>query len=273
MADIEKKIEMMWDKEASSGGIYATPRFGLTADLVGRFAAGHPEAIPEVSLYPSSVLADVSGKKVLCLASGGGQQTAVFALLGARVTCVDISQEQLNQDRKAADHYGYDLTTIKSDMRDLGAFPDGCFDLVYQPVSACFIPDLVPLYGEVHRVLCMDGYYCVHHCNPATFPTSFDGGANGWDGQGFRIAEPYRGGAILKDTTGRENMSSGVPTGEYRHLLSDIFGQLIAAGFAIEDVVEDPRHFASAATSDPGTYQHYLSIVAAYFGIVCRKIR
>lgn len=40
-------------------------------------------------IYPAGLLADIDGKDVLCLASGGGQQSAVFSLLGAKVTVVD----------------------------------------------------------------------------------------------------------------------------------------------------------------------------------------
>jgi 2-polyprenyl-3-methyl-5-hydroxy-6-metoxy-1,4-benzoquinol methylase len=50
-------------------------------------------------------LGEISGKAVLCLASGGGQQSAAFALLGATVTVVDLSDEQLQRDREVAAHY------------------------------------------------------------------------------------------------------------------------------------------------------------------------
>ena len=51
-------------------------------------------------------------KDVLCLAAGGGQQSAVFGLLGARVTVIDFTQGQLDGDITAAKHYGYPVETI-----------------------------------------------------------------------------------------------------------------------------------------------------------------
>ena len=43
----------------------------------------------------------------------------VFALLGAYVTVVDLSGRQLGMDKKAAEHYGYQIELIHSDMQDL----------------------------------------------------------------------------------------------------------------------------------------------------------
>jgi 2-polyprenyl-3-methyl-5-hydroxy-6-metoxy-1,4-benzoquinol methylase len=40
---------------------------------------------------PDGWLGALDGLRVLCLASGGGQQSAAFALLGAQVTVVDLS--------------------------------------------------------------------------------------------------------------------------------------------------------------------------------------
>lgn len=41
------------------------------------------------------ILSDVAGKRVLCLASGGGQDSVAFGLLGAKVTVLDLSDVQL----------------------------------------------------------------------------------------------------------------------------------------------------------------------------------
>lgn len=58
---------------------------------------------------------DFAQKKVLCLASGGGQQSVAFALLGADVTVLDISPSQLERDRKAAEHYGIKVHLVQGD--------------------------------------------------------------------------------------------------------------------------------------------------------------
>lgn len=80
------------------------------------------------------------GKAVLCLAAGGGQQTAVFGLLGANMTVVDLTEGQLAGDETAAAHYGYPITTVQADMRDLSALPQQAFDRVFQADSTASVP-------------------------------------------------------------------------------------------------------------------------------------
>src|SRR6478609_9611947 len=70
-------------------------------------------------LDPWGYLGDVRDTAVLCLAGGGGQQSAAFGLMGARVTVVDLSDGQLARDHEAAAHHGYEVATVQGDMRDL----------------------------------------------------------------------------------------------------------------------------------------------------------
>lgn len=268
--DLTSKVESYWDTEVESGGSYTVPRLDLTREGVETYAHGSVEQ-PGFPIFPRSLLYDVEGKRVLCLASGGGQQSAVFGLLGAQLTVLDISEGQLRGDKLAAEHHGYEVRLVKGDMCDLSVFENGEFDLIYQPISICFVPDVQVVYKEVYRVLKPGGTYAVSHLNPSTVPVSFIGGQNGWDGVGYRIAELYMGGPILVSPDGCENMRVGEPTGEHRHLLSSIFGGLLDAGFIIREVVEDPRHLGDEPTSVPGSYEHCLSYIAEYFKIVCSK--
>src|SRR5436190_18015551 len=45
---------------------------------------------------------DVRGKRVLCLAAGGGRHSVLFAAAGAIVTVVDLSPRMLDLDRQLA---------------------------------------------------------------------------------------------------------------------------------------------------------------------------
>ena len=60
----------------------------------------------QAQLDPERRLGTVAGKDVLCLACGGGQQSVAFAVLGAKVTVVDLSAAQLDRDRFAAAQAG-----------------------------------------------------------------------------------------------------------------------------------------------------------------------
>ena len=247
-----------WEGLASRGMEYATPWLDLDPDLVRAFGKGRVEALPGLyaCLYPRSVFEGVEGKRVLCLASGGGQQSAVFGLLGAEVTVLELTPAQLESDRKAAEHHGYNVETVLGDMRDLSAFADSSFDIVYQAISIVFVPDVREVYREVARILKSGGLYRVGHCNPAVQAVE----ETSWDGEGYMILEPYSGGCI-------EDAESV----EFRHLLKDIFNGLIESGLTIVHVEEYPRHLDPPAGAEPGTLDHMLGYVQNYFAILARK--
>ena len=58
------------------------------------------------------------------------------------MTSVDIAEGQLAGDRTAAAHYGYEISTIRTDMRDLSTLDADAFDLVYQGPSMSWVPDV-----------------------------------------------------------------------------------------------------------------------------------
>lgn len=63
---------------------------------------------------PRQWLGDLKGKRILGLASGGGQQIPVFSALGARCTVLDYSQEQCERERMVARREGYDVEVIRA---------------------------------------------------------------------------------------------------------------------------------------------------------------
>jgi SAM-dependent methyltransferase len=235
---------------------YTIPWLDLNVSLLGQYASGELDSLPEPldCLSPPSVFADVEGKDVLCLASGGGQQSAVFGLLGARVTVVDLTEGQLRGDRRAAAHYGYEVTTCHEDMRDLSCIADDCFDLVYQAPSLCYIPHLCAVYAEVNRVLRTGGLYRAQHHQPAIFFA-------GWDGEGYRITEPYVERVLRRDDGGIE----------FRHYMDDIFGGLVNLGFSIKQVVDVGRHREPDPDAAPGSWAHQKSYVGGGFVFVAAK--
>src|SRR5262249_47633909 len=149
----------LWEGEVKKGCGYTIPWLELDVSLLRRYAAGELEFLPEPMTYvfPASIFADIEGKHVLCLASGGGQQSVVFGLLGAHVTVVDLAGGKLEGDRKAVAYYGYDVATVHGDMRDLSCLEDDSFDLVFQGNSMAYVPAVREVYAEVARVLRLHG--------------------------------------------------------------------------------------------------------------------
>jgi len=95
-----------------------------------------------------------------------GQQGPVFAALGANVTIFDNSPAQLEHDRIVAQREGLVIKTVEGDMRDLSAFADQSFDLIFHPVSNVFCPQVRPVWMEAFRVLRPGGILLAGFANP-----------------------------------------------------------------------------------------------------------
>lgn len=256
-----KVNEKHWEKMVQEGCGFTLPWLNLDRNLIQKYINGQLVPVPEplIDIYPADILQNIQGKYVLCLASGGGQQSAVFGLLGARVTVVDISEGQLDGDRKAAAYYGYKVSTLNTDMRDLSPLKDNYFDLIYQAPSMAYIPDVHEVYSEVARVLRSGGLYRVNFSNPATeFVDCED-----WDGKSYRITRSYA------ERIRRTN-SRGDHVIEFKHYLNDIFNGLIEVGLSIQQVQEAPYYQLKNENLIPGSWEHWLTYVTG-FAIVARK--
>ena len=218
------------------------------------------------------MMGDVNGREVLCLAGGGGQQSAVFSLLGASVTVLDLTPEQLESDQIAARHYGYQVTTIQGDMRDLSMLPDAHFDRVYQPISTLFVPDLRQVYVGVARVLKPGGLYFADYAPPLTYLAQ----NKGWDGYGYTlyVTEPHARGAIRETADGAMSFSRGELTGEFHHLLSDILNGLIDNDLSIRAVWENPRPGAAPGLDElePGSEAHRQRYIPFGLSVLAQKL-
>lgn len=240
---------------------FTKPWLNLDPTTVQKLADGQLKDIPRPlnEMYPVSVLAGVRDKDVLCLAAGGGQQSAVFGLLGARVTVIDIADGQLAADRKAADHYGYKVKTVQGDMGDLSFLKDKSFDLVYQAPSMGYAADVKKVYSEVARVLRSGGLYRADGENPLSQFVD----ESTWNGRGYCITVPYE--TKEKQRSGDKNVI------EYRHYLDEIFNGLIGCGFVIEHVEEIPREIFQSKEDRPGSWGHSLRYISGIFTILARK--
>jgi SAM-dependent methyltransferase len=247
--------ERHWERMVREGCGFTIPWLDLDIEMIRRYAQGESDIVPTPQdiMTPRNILADVEGKDVLCLASGGGQQSAVFGLLGARVTVVDLAQGQLGGDRKASAHYGYDITTIQADMRDLSGLDDDSFDIVYG-TATCYVPDIQQVYSEVARVLRQDGIFRMDFAQPAVHFIA-------WDGDGYRITKPY-----FESIDRREDGAI-----EFRHYMDDIFNGLIDVGLSIRQVVDLSRNEKPDPHAPPGSWEHEESYIGGRFVIVAVK--
>jgi 2-polyprenyl-3-methyl-5-hydroxy-6-metoxy-1,4-benzoquinol methylase len=102
---------------------------------------------------PKTWFSDIHGKRVLCLASAGGQQAPILAAAGAVVTSFDNSPVQLAKDQLVADRDGLTIELVQGDMANLSCFKDASFDLIFHPVSNFFPRSSDPFGGTVRVYL------------------------------------------------------------------------------------------------------------------------
>ncbi len=112
----------------------------------------------EVKLTPTKYVprewfGELSEKAVLGLASGGGQQIPIFTAHGAVCTVLDYSSAQCESERMVAHREDYEVTVIQGDMTKRMPFEDETFDLIFHPVSNCYVEEVKPIFKECYRVL------------------------------------------------------------------------------------------------------------------------
>ncbi len=102
---------------------------------------------------PKSWFPQLSGSRILGLASGGGQQMPIFAACGGICTVLDYSDRQLASEEMVARREGYEIEIVKADMTKKFPFADETFDLIFHPVANCYVEEVLPIWKECHRVL------------------------------------------------------------------------------------------------------------------------
>ena len=176
---------------------------------------------------PADWLADVKGKKVLCLAGAGGLQAPLLACAGAEVTVLDLSEKMLEKDKQVAEQEHLNIRIEKGNMCDLSRFADGSFDYILNPPSLMYVPDITPVFKECYRVLKTGGTFIMMAPNPLNYLCDYVNDENG----GYYKAVnrmPYC-------SSDFDDMGDWI---EYGHTMEDYLGGQIACGFVINGYVE-----------------------------------
>lgn len=233
--DILNHNREAWNRQVDENDRWTIP---VTSEEIAQARAGKWSLIltPTKPVPRDWFPKDLVGVKILCLASGGGQQGPILAAAGADVTVYDNSPKQLGQDRFVAERDGLSMKTQQGDMADLGAFDDASFDLIFHPCSNCFAENILPVWGEAFRVLRLGGTLLAGISNPVRF--IFDEAAQ--DERGDLVVRhkiPY---ADLTHLTPEEleKVKRSQPL-VFGHTLEDQLGGQLKAGFMLVDLFED----------------------------------
>jgi SAM-dependent methyltransferase len=180
---------------------------------------------------PKDWFPELKNKKLLGLASGGGQQMPVFAALGACSTVLDYSDKQLTSERLVAEREGYMIEIIKADMTKTLPFMEETFDIIFHPVSNCYIENVYHIWNECFRILKRGGILLAGMDNGLNF--LFDD-----DEKSLEVSNklPYN---PLKNKVQLEKLKENDNGIQFSHTLEEQIGGQLKAGFILKDLYED----------------------------------
>ena len=177
-----------------------------------------------------SLAPDLSGKAVLDLGCGYGENCAEFLRLGAsKVTGIDLSEKMLEIAR--SEHP--EIEFIRGDMSDL-SFIEGKYDVILSSLALHYIADFGKFAKEVYELLNHDGYFIFSQEHPlTTAPVS--GASWSKDENGnvlhYNLTDYTRSGK-------RSNTWFVDGVEKYHRTFSDIVNALVSAGFMITKMLE-----------------------------------
>ena len=180
-------------------------------------------------VVPHAWFGNLAGKKVLGLASGGGQQMPIFAALGAKCTVLDYAPAQCESERLVAEREGYEIEILQADMTKRLPFEDETFDLIFHPVSNCYVEEVDGIFRECFRVLKKGG----------ALLGGYDIGINylfDEDEKELKYALPFN---PLKDPKLYEDSVRNDWGIQFSHTVAEQIGGQLKAGFTLTDLYED----------------------------------
>jgi ubiquinone/menaquinone biosynthesis C-methylase UbiE len=254
MVDIRKS----WDKIAAQ----YRKRYKISTDNVhyGPLSPGEDEL---------SLLGDISGKRVIDLGCGCGQNAIALAKMGARVTAVDLSAEQIRQAEDLAGTEGVTVEFKTGDIADLSSLPDSEFDLAISACAIAFVKDLESSFAEAFRLLKTGGVFVLSEMNPLQYiMDEIDGGVE------FNNKYPFDP-ILLKWSWEFQNIDRAPRFQHYVRSISHYINSLVAAGFSVSKILEpqptiDTPHigFSEEILEE---YPYIAGHLPITFIIVCRK--
>jgi SAM-dependent methyltransferase len=259
--NIQDLNKAAWDKAVNEGDNPYTKV--VSPEQVAAAKAGQWSLyLSDCKPVPKAWFPKLEQAKVLCLASGGGQQAPIFAALGADVTLLDASGNQLTQDRYVAERDGLTINLFEGDMADLSAFENNSFDLIFNPPSTLFVPDLKPIWQECQRVLKKGGILMTGFMNPDEFIFDVDT----LDNKGAFVVKyslPY----VEYETLSQEELEERKRNKlmfHFSHTMEAQLGGLLNAGFVITGFYEDRR-----PEEGGNPIRHYLP---SYYVVKAQKV-
>ena len=250
--DICEANRKAWNNEAANRNYWTLM---VSEERINAAKQGEPGIwVTPFKNVPMTWIDDLREKAVLLACGGGGQQTPVLAAFGCKVTTIDISDEQIEQDRKALERYGLEAKLFRGNVLEM-PFEDKSFDAVIMPQAMNFIEDIGLLYKQVYRVLKEGGRFIFGTANPVIY--TFDEKV-----QEHRLRVKYTIPFSHTRSFSQKNLERRVQdndTLEFSHTLESIIGGLTKEGFVIDGYYSDD---SGSELTDSFVYDSHMAFKA-----------
>jgi ubiquinone/menaquinone biosynthesis C-methylase UbiE len=251
-------VRKSWDKIA---GPYRK-RYKISSDVIhyGPLCPGEDKL---------RLLGDIRGKTVIDLGCGGGQNAVALAKMGAKVTGVDFSQEQIRLAENLACEHSAVIDFITGEVSDLSLLPESTFDLAISACAIAYVPDIDSTFAEVFRVLKPGGKFILSDMNPLQYIIDeIDGGVE------FNHKYPYEP-LLLKWRWEFDELNVAPGFQHFVRSIPHYHNALTAAGFTVSKILEPPSTLDTPhigfSKEIMEEYRYIAEHIPITFIIICRR--
>ncbi len=171
------------------------------------------------------LLGNIKGKKILEIGCGGTQCGIAMAKQGAKVTGIDLSQEQLKFAKNLAEKNKVNIKFYQGDIKNLKQIKSNSQDIVFSAFALQYVDNLDKCFKEVNRVLKKKGLFVFSLDHPF-FKTA--------DSKTLKLKRSYFKTGRWTETFSDKTKKFVV----YTHNISELHNLLVDSGFIVEKVIE-----------------------------------
>jgi ubiquinone/menaquinone biosynthesis C-methylase UbiE len=223
-----------WDREVARGNPATVP---VSRDLINKVASGKSGiSFTGNREIPAKWIEGIKGKNVLCLACGGGQQVPLLAAAGGIVYSLDNSQAQIQLDLETCRKSGLEINAEVGDMCDLSHIASNSFDYIFIGMGLQFVPDVMPIYNAISRIIKTGGRVVVTTINPVAYSLDWKGYEEGKLTIKHKL--PYSDVTSITEEERLELFAENDPY-EFSHTYETLIGGLTTLGILIDGFIED----------------------------------
>lgn len=133
------------------------------------------------------------------------------------------------KEKEVAEREGYRITLVQGDMTKPFPFDDESFDLVFHPVSNCYIEDVYPVWKECYRVLKKGGILLA----------GLDNGINyAFDEEEKTVVRRLPYNPLKDEELYKESVEKNWGI-QFSHTVEEQIGGQLRAGFVLTDIYHD----------------------------------